>query len=353
MGLDSGTNWLQAQYFTQTMTSSWWPIQKLGALGLLGIDVTHALVQKLDRSVPSSSSRIDHIIMDSRQKSQNAGPRTAIVTGANSGIGWETAKALGRAGYYTILACRDLERGQQAKDRLERQTGLEGRFEVEELDLASLTSVREFVKRFKERQCGLDVLVNNAGVMFCAQGLTEDGLEKQFGTNHVGHFALTMGLLECLEKSKGMARIVVLSSIGALCTPSINYQLLEPESKGYSRANNYWYSKLANLMFGYTLADRLKDSRVTVNVAHPGSIATNLGRHVGTSAVQHAVENVVLSDAMTGALTSIYLALSPEVEGLSGGFYARCLRLQPHPWAENKVECEKLWKFTEELVEKK
>ncbi|KAJ2323157.1 hypothetical protein GGH92_010971, partial [Coemansia sp. RSA 2673] len=218
MRLASGANWLQDVVIRNTTGSSWM-MHTLGVACLLGSELGYAMASKFDRSVPSATSCIDHIVMDSRNQSKkNKVPneqKTAVVTGANSGVGYETAKALGRAGYLTILACRNMESGNEAMERLQRQTGLEDRFEVMALDLASLASVREFVDKFKARNCALDILVNNAGLMMCPYGKTKDGIELQFGTNHVGHFALTTGLLECLKRAEDGARVVTVSSMRA------------------------------------------------------------------------------------------------------------------------------------------
>ncbi|ORX71164.1 retinol dehydrogenase 14-like protein [Linderina pennispora] len=262
--------------------------------------------------------------------------KIAIVTGANSGIGFVTASALARAGYHIILACRNPDLAQEALDTLKRQTGLET-FEIMQLDLASLESVSNFVKQFKAKYETLDILVNNAGVMMCPYSQTKDGIEMQFGTNHIGHFALTTQLLDNLKAAKGGARIVVVASL---------------EAK-YDRNNNYAMAKLANIMFSNALARRLEGTNVTVNSLHPGSIKTNLTRHVGTGAVMDTLTKALFIDAQAGALTSIYLALSPEVEGVSGKYFARCGEANPHAKALDEAEQDKLWEYSEKLVAEK
>ncbi|KAJ2475433.1 hypothetical protein EV174_005279, partial [Coemansia sp. RSA 2320] len=355
MGLASGANSLQGSIINSALGSNR-VLQSLCNTGILLSEVGYAMASKLDRSVPSAASRIDHIVMDSRNQSKkNKVPneqKTAVVTGANSGVGYETAKALGRAGYLTILACRNMESGNEAMERLQRQTGLEDRFEVMALDLASLASVREFVDKFKARNCALDILVNNAGLMMCPYGKTKDGIELQFGTNHVGHFALTTGLLECLKRAEDGARVVTVSSMAAYMMPEISYESVELESK-YNKTNNYAISKLANQTFTGALAKRLEGTKVAATVLHPGSIATNLTRHVGSSSIQRAAENAVLLDATAGALTSVYVALSPEVEGETGKFYARGLEMSMHPKAVDTAEQDNLWAYTEKLIAEK
>ncbi|KAJ2492791.1 hypothetical protein IWW47_004928 [Coemansia sp. RSA 2052] len=352
MGLASLANSVQGTIINNTMSSNK-ALQTLCNLGILASEVGYALASKLDRSIPASASRIDRIVMDSRNRSEsNKVPneqKTAVVTGANSGIGYETAKALGRAGFHTILACRNAEQGKEAVERLERQTGLEDRFEVMALDLASLESVRAFVEAFKARDCTLDILVNNAGLMMSPYGKTKDGIELQFGTNHVGHFVLTQGLLDTLKRAEDGARIVVVSSMAAYMTPEISYEGIELESK-YNKTNNYAISKLANMTYARALARKLEGANVTVNAVHPGSVATNLTRHVGTSGIQHAAEGAMLLDAITGALTTIYVAMAPEVDGESGKYYSRCLQMDMHPKALDPAEQDNLWAYTEKLI---
>ncbi|KAJ2899964.1 hypothetical protein IWW38_000762 [Coemansia aciculifera] len=355
MGLASGSNYAQRSIVNNTISYNSF-VQTLCNVGILTVEIGYSMLSKLDRSVPASTSRIDRIIMDSRARSKtNKVPnelKTAIVTGANSGIGFETAKALGRAGYHTILACRNVEQGEAAVERLERQTDLTSRFEVMALDLASLESVHAFVEAFKARDCTLDILVNNAGLMINPYGLTKDGIELQFGTNHLGHFALTQGLLDSLKRAEDGARIIVVSSMAAYMTPEITYDCIELESK-YNKSNNYAISKLANQTFTKTLARKLEGTNVTVNAVHPGSVATNLTRHVGTGKIQNAIERGVLLDAPSGALTSIYTAMSPEVDGESGQFYSRCLQAEMHPKALDTAEQDKLWEYTEKIIAEK
>ncbi|KAJ1785721.1 hypothetical protein LPJ59_006082, partial [Coemansia sp. RSA 2399] len=165
MGLESATN-----AFEEKVYGFMYPkgalMTRVGFYTMLASEFVYGMGSKIDRSMPSASSRIDRLILDSRSSSSDAAAeneRLAIVTGANTGIGFETAKALGRAGYHTILACRNGESGKEAVERLQRQTGLEDRYEMVELDLASLQSIKQFVEAFKGRGKPVDVLVNNAG----------------------------------------------------------------------------------------------------------------------------------------------------------------------------------------------
>ncbi|KAJ2059012.1 hypothetical protein GGI08_003312 [Coemansia sp. S2] len=353
MGLDSGANSLQGSIISSTLGGNRL-LQAICATSVVVTDIGYAMISKLDRSMPSSTSRIDHIVMESRSRAEsNKMPneqKTAVVTGANCGIGFETAKALGRAGFHTILACRNAERGKEAVEQLERQTGLEGRFEFMALDLSSLESVHAFINHFKARDCALDILVNNAGVA-CPYSQTTEGIEMQFGTNHVGHFVLTLGLLDSLKRAEDGARVVVVSSMAAFMVARISYDNVEQE-RNFFAMRNYALSKLANMTFAKTLAARLNGSGVTVNAVNPGAVATNLSRHGAGQHFQRAILGAMFLDPPTGAICSIYAALSPDVEGVSGKFYSRCLPMDMHPMALDETEQDKLWTYTEKLVSK-
>ncbi|KAJ2658326.1 Retinol dehydrogenase 14 [Coemansia sp. RSA 1200] len=356
MGLESLTNSVEGKISGYAQ-----PKGKIAAMvgfyAMLTSDVVYGLGSKINRTMPSASSQVDKIVMDRRRANGEGyveNEQMAVVTGANCGIGFETAKAIGRAGYHTILACRNEELGREAVERLERQTGLEGRFEFQELDLSSLASVRSFVDGFKARDKPLDILVNNAGVMMCPLGKTKDGIELQFGTNHVGHFALTTGLLDQLKQAKNGARIVTVASLGAFMMCEIDYDALADDSR-YDRTNSYGYSKLANILFSTALARKLQGTGVTSNVVHPGVVATNLTRHVGSSRIasfKNSAERALFVDPMAGALSSIYLALSPDAEGVTGQMYARALPMTMHPAAESIEMQDKLWDYTENVIAK-
>ncbi|KAJ2823855.1 Retinol dehydrogenase 14 [Coemansia furcata] len=353
MGLDSSANYLQTTIIGSTLGGNRLS-QALCATSMVVTDITYAMMSKLDRSTPPSASRINHIVMQSIKRAEsNKTPneqKTAVVTGANCGIGFETAKALGCAGFHTILACRNAERGKEAVESLEQQTELEGRFEFMELDLASLESVHNFVELFKARNSSLDILVNNAGVA-CPYNQTAEGIEMQFGTNHVGHFALTLGLLDNLKRADDGARVIVVSSMAAFMVARISYEGIEQEREFFSM-RNYALSKLANMTFAKTLAARLEGSGVTVNAVNPGAVATNLNRHGVNYDYQRAILGAMFLDAPTGAICSIYAALSSDVEGVTGKFYSRSLPMDMHPMALDATEQDKLWTYTEKLVAK-
>jgi NAD(P)-dependent dehydrogenase (short-subunit alcohol dehydrogenase family) len=245
--------------------------------------------------------------------------RTVVVTGANSGIGFEAARALAVAGARVVLACRDLAKGQEAIARL-RATAPAARPELRALDLASLSSVRDFAKALLDAHEQIDVLVNNAGVMAIPRRTTADGFEMQLGTNHLGHFALTGLLLERLL-AQPAARVVTVSST-AHRGGRMNFEDLQGETR-YSRWGAYGQSKLANLLFTRELSQRARAAghRLVAAACHPGWAATNLqfagARMDGSRALETlaSLANRIFSqDAAMGALPTLYAATGPAVE---------------------------------------
>jgi NAD(P)-dependent dehydrogenase (short-subunit alcohol dehydrogenase family) len=237
--------------------------------------------------------------------------KTMIVTGANSGIGFDTALALGRAGAKVVVACRDAARGAEAVARMQAETPL-AYFELEPLDLADLASLRAFAQRFLASGETLDVLINNAGVMAVPKReLTVDGFERQFGTNVLGHFALTGLLLPALAKSAA-PRVVTLSS-GTAYFGCLDLGNLQSE-KHYSASFTYAQSKLANLMFMLELGRRAPWLKSVA--AHPGAARTNLQRYTGL--FTKITMSFLGQNSAAGALPSLYAA-TEEVS--SGEFF--------------------------------
>ena len=207
--------------------------------------------------------------------------KTVIITGANTGIGKETAVDLARRGARVILACRSAEKGEEAVVEVRARSGND-KVVFRRLDLASLESVRQFASSILEEEPTIDILINNAGVMACPYSKTEDGFEMQFGVNHLAHFLLTNLLLDRLKEAP-TARIVTVSSTAHRRTKGINFDDLNSE-KSYSPFLAYGQSKLANILFTRSLAKRLAGTSVIANCLHPGVIRTELGRHffIGT-----------------------------------------------------------------------
>ncbi|MDA2891670.1 SDR family NAD(P)-dependent oxidoreductase [Mycolicibacterium sp. BiH015] len=241
--------------------------------------------------------------------------RTAVITGANTGLGFETAKALAEKGAHVVIAVRNTAKGDQAAARIR------GDVEVQELDLTSLASINAAADALKSRFDKIDLLINNAGVMTTPKGTTKDGFELQFGTNHLGHFALTGLLLDKLLDVDG-ARIVTVSSNGHKMGGAIHWDDLQWE-RSYSRMGAYTQSKLANLLFTYELQRRLAPRGKTIAVAaHPGTATTELAR-----SLPRPVERAFLAAAPKlfaqtpdgGALPTLRAATDPGV--LGGQYY--------------------------------
>ena len=201
--------------------------------------------------------------------------KTAIITGANTGIGLETAIDFAKRGSRVILACRSVEKGQAAVEKVKKRANSEDVIFIQ-LDLASLQSVRNFSTKVLKEEAHIDLLINNAGVMAPPYTLTKDGFELQFGVNHLGHFLLTNLLLERIKESPS-ARIVNVSSFDYK-KGKINFDDLKSEHS-YDAMGAYGQSKLANVLFTRQLAKRLKGTSVTTYSLHPGVVATELARH--------------------------------------------------------------------------
>jgi NAD(P)-dependent dehydrogenase (short-subunit alcohol dehydrogenase family) len=284
--------------------------------------------------------------------------RTAIVTGANSGLGLVCARELARKGASVVLACRDTVKGEAAVEAIARAAP-SAKVELEELDLANLASVRAFAERLRSTNGDVHLLLNNAGVMAPPRRLTADGFELQLGTNHLGHFALTGLLLAALE-GRPDARVVTLSS-NAHKMGRIRFDDLQSERR-YSRWQAYGQSKLANLMFALELHRRLRAAGSSVKslAAHPGYAATNL-----QSAAAPLVDRLVMvgtnallaQSAERGALPSLYAATAPDVEsgayvgpdGL-GEFRGHPHVVAPTSAARDEASAARLWEVSEELT---
>jgi NAD(P)-dependent dehydrogenase (short-subunit alcohol dehydrogenase family) len=243
--------------------------------------------------------------------------RTAVVTGANTGLGFETAAALAGRGAHVVLAVRNLEKGKQAAASITAATpGAD--VALQELDLTSLESVRAAAAQLRSDYDRIDLLINNAGVMYTPKSTTKDGFELQFGTNHLGHFALTGLLLDRLLPVAG-SRVVTVSSLGHRIRAAIHFDDLQWEGR-YSRVGAYGQSKLANLLFTYELQRRLAPRGTTIAAAaHPGGSNTELMRNMPRPLVVAAdLLAPLFQDAALGALPTLRAATDP---GVGGGQY--------------------------------
>jgi NAD(P)-dependent dehydrogenase (short-subunit alcohol dehydrogenase family) len=294
---------------------------------------------------------------DATQISSQAG-RNVVVTGANSGIGLVAARELARAGASVTLACRNLDKGEAAATEM-RTAAPTAAVEVSELDLGSLASVRAFAERYRSTHDGLDLLVNNAGVMAPPRRTTSDGFELQFGTNHLGHFALTGSLIDLME-ARNDARVVTVSS-GAHRMGKIDFDDLQGE-RHYGRWSAYGQSKLANLLFAFELERRLRAAGSSIKslAAHPGYAATNLQFAAPPPHERFvmSVSNVLFAQsAARGALPTLYAATYPGLEGGKfigpDGFMemrGRPTIVQASPAAHDEAVAKRLWAVSEQLT---
>ncbi|KAI1897330.1 hypothetical protein AGOR_G00082210 [Albula goreensis] len=278
--------------------------------------------------------------------------KTIIVTGANCGIGKATAAELVKLQARVILACRDQQRAEDAALDIRREAGPnQGEVVIKHLDLASLKSVHSFCEEIIQEEPRIDVLINNAGVFQCPYTKTDEGFEMQFGVNHLGHFLLTHLLLDLMKKS-APSRIIMVSS-KLYKYGNINFEDLNSE-QSYNKAFAYSQSKLANLLFTLELAKRVGETGVTVNALTPGMVRTNLGRHIHIPLLAkplfHLASWVFLKSPLEGAQTPLYLACSPEVEGISGKCFANCEEEELLSKATDDQAARKLWDISEAMV---
>jgi NAD(P)-dependent dehydrogenase (short-subunit alcohol dehydrogenase family) len=283
--------------------------------------------------------------------------RLAVITGANTGLGFETARLLAAHGAAVVLAVRDVDKGKQAAARI--TDAVPGaNITIQRLDLCSLASVRAAVDVLRTQHPTIDLLINNAGVMHTPKQSTRDGFELQFGTNHLGHFALTGLLLEQMLPVPG-SRVVTVSSTGHRIMARINFDDLRSE-RSYDPAAAYGRSKLANLMFTYELDRRLSATGTTIAVAaHPGGAKTEVGRNMSAPrrAIANAVAVLVGQSAAMGALPTLRAATDPTVRG--GSYYGPDGFLQTRGYptlvesskqSHDQAIQRRLWTVSEELT---
>jgi NAD(P)-dependent dehydrogenase (short-subunit alcohol dehydrogenase family) len=288
----------------------------------------------------------------SSKNSPDISAKIAVVTGANSGIGFETARALAANGATVILGCRSKAKGEAAFERI-LKAHPHAKAALLQMDLSDLASVRRFAADFSDRFDRLDMLINNAGIMAVPFGKTADGFELQFGTNHLGHFALT-GLLICPISRTPGARVVTVSSVSHRIT-DIDFDNFQGE-KGYGPWKAYEQSKLANLLFTYELQRRFEKTGVDAiaAAAHPGWTTTNLFAYLRMISV---LSSSFAQNAAMGALPTLYAATAPHVRGGDyfgpGGFLHLSgypVRLHPGARACDASVASRLWKASEEMT---
>jgi NAD(P)-dependent dehydrogenase (short-subunit alcohol dehydrogenase family) len=271
--------------------------------------------------------------------------KVCIVTGANTGIGKETARGLAHRGATVVLACRDVTRGEEARASVAETSGRDD-VALLELDLGDQASIRAFAAAFRARYGRLDVLVNNAGVAPRKRATTKDGFESTFGVNHLGTALLTLELLDLLRQS-APSRVVVVSSDlhyrGKMAWDDLQFQV-----RDFNGLAAYNQSKLANVLFTKALARRLAGSGVTVDALHPGVVATDLTRSYPRALV--ALWQMFLLTPAQGATCSLYVATSPELDGVTGEYFEKSRVKPASRAARDEVAQEKLWALTEQLL---
>lgn len=278
--------------------------------------------------------------------------KIVLITGANRGIGKETTRALARKGATIVMACRNLEKAEPVGEMVQAESK-NPNIQVMPLDLASLESVRNFTQEFKARYQKLNVLINNAGVFCMKREETEEGFELTMGVNHLGHFLLTHELLPLLEKT-AEARIINLSS-NAHYSADLDLEDLHFKRRKYSGIKAYGASRLATVFFTQELAERLKGKDITVNALHPGHVDTSMWDLWGAErkwyqSIINGIIKFFLISAEEGAQTSIYLASSNEVKGITGKYFAKKkMKVASKKCSNIKLQKE-LWQLSERLT---
>lgn len=282
--------------------------------------------------------------------------KVVIVTGANAGIGFETAFNMARRGAKVYLACRDDARGAKAVEEIVSRTGNKHVI-YKHLDLASLNSVRSFVEDIKKAEYRVDVLINNAGMTGYGLKKTEDGIVTEMQVNHFGHFLLTVLLVPLLKKSDDARVVVVASTLHRF--GSIDFKTINKEATWkipyYGAIRLYSTSKLCNVLFSNELARRLEGTTVTVNSLHPGHVRTSIYKNLDrvTETIMNFLLSTFFKSAVEGAQTSIYLAAADDLTGTTGRFFEECKEARMSVKAEDEELAEKLWNYSAELVKLK
>ena len=293
--------------------------------------------------------------------------RIVFITGGYSGLGKETARAMAAKGAHIIIAGRDASKAQEAAEEIGEATS--AKVEAITCDLGSLASVRQCAVEANERFDRIDLLINNAGVMACPQGETKDGFERQFGTNHLGHFLLTNLLMPLLERGEN-PRIVNLSSRGHH-TDRVHFDDPNYTNREYEKWQAYGQSKTANIQFTVGLEERLGKKGIHSYALHPGGIITNLGRHLSQEDMTALMERIrknahakgeqpqPLKSIPQGAATTCWVATADELQGRGGVYAEDCHIAQQdddsasggvRSYAVDKGNAERLWKMSEEMV---
>ena len=270
--------------------------------------------------------------------------RIAVITGPTSGIGRVTALDLAKKGYDLILVARNPEKVQQ----LQNEIGNAVKTDFVECDLSSINSVRKAVETIRQRYTKVDILINNAGIIVQNKQMSVDGIELTFATNHIGPFILTIGLIGLL-KTGYKPRIVHVSSAAHFAAFFDINKLVNPD--WYQDLVVYSRSKLCNILFSNELADRLEPFRITSNVVHPGTVASNFaGEGTGLTGTFMRLFRPFFKTTEQGASTTIYVATAPELDGVTGRYFVNSKPGRTSSMSKNKALGKKLWLLSEELI---
>jgi retinol dehydrogenase 14 len=273
--------------------------------------------------------------------------KVMLITGANSGMGKATAASLADTGARVVMLCRDKTRGEAALLEVLKQNETR-KIDLMLCNLADMKDIRRFTEEFKKKYNRLDVLVNNAGVITMDRRETVDGLELQFGVNHIGHFLMTLRLIDVILQTNN-ARIVVVGS-GAHKSGKIHFDDYNL-TRGYNVVSAYGQAKLANLLFTKELASRLKGSDVTVNCAHPGAVATSMGvdRATGFGKTLTGMLRPFFQTPEQGAKTALFLALDQTVSKVTGEYFYKCKKAKSSKTSHNEDLAKRLFALSEEI----
>jgi NAD(P)-dependent dehydrogenase (short-subunit alcohol dehydrogenase family) len=273
--------------------------------------------------------------------------KTVIVTGATNGIGLISARELAGMGARVVVISRNQQKCVTVAEQIKTQTG-NSQVEYIAADLSTRAGVQQAAHEFKKQHTRLDVLLNNAGAVFMSRQLSKDGIELTFALNHLNYFHLTILLLDVLKASDS-ARIVNVSS-DAHRGAKLVFDDLQSE-KNYNGMTVYSRSKLANLLFTYELARKLDGARVTANALHPGFVSTGFGKNNGKlMKIVLGLLSPIQRSPEEGAQTSVYLASSPEVQKITGKYFADCKPLESDPASYERSAAEKLWQMSLEMI---
>ncbi|KAJ9554905.1 hypothetical protein OSB04_009519 [Centaurea solstitialis] len=279
-------------------------------------------------------------------------------SGGASGIGLETSRVLALRGAHVIIAARNMETANEAKQTI-LKTYENAKIDVLHLDLSSLNSVKTFADNFLALNLPLNVLINNAGIMFCPYQLSQDGIEMQFATNHLGHFYLTNLLLDKMKNTASATgiegRIVNVSSVAHLHTyeEGIKFDAIN-DKNSYSDKKAYGQSKLASILHANELSRRLKEEgvNITVNSVHPGLIMTNLMKHsLNLMRIMKLVTYLLWKNVPQGAATTCYVAVHPNLKGVSGKYFLDCNEWPASDFARDPKLAKKLWDYSNHLLD--